>query len=138
MSFVDLKEEFDVNLINGDEFLKEIKELFCNLLLENYFIKIFSKFETLIHNLSSADKIADNNNEFMLNIQKFYYFYYVFYRMDDVFISFLNSNIDYLINENIQNIISQKSSYYLNQFIGCFLNRVGKEIKIFLMDPQSM
>jgi hypothetical protein len=54
--------------------------------------------------------------------------------MNEVFISFLNSNIPYLISENLQNLVQEKMIYYMNVFYKAYLNRIMKDVKILLIN----
>jgi hypothetical protein len=53
--------------------------------------------------------------------------------MNEVFVSFLNSNIPYLISEDIQITVEKRMEIYVNQFYNTFLNRMAKNTKILLM-----
>ena len=140
MSFNDLNEEFSkVNneldsefFSTSDPFIKELQNIFCDLLIENYFINIFAKLEHSLHSLS----MIESGNE-ILNVQKFYFFYYILYKMNDVFISFLNSNISYLISPTINKTIESKMEGFMNQFYACFFSRIGQEIKILLVNKDD-
>ncbi len=128
-SFVDLSEEFDSDwefLMTDDSILNEIKFSFSNSLMENYLENIFIKLDGVITKLYENSK-----DEF--EIQKFYFFYYILYKMKDVFLSFLNSNISYLISENLFEKVDSKLEFYMNQFYNCFLNHIAKDMKILLM-----
>lgn len=128
-SFVDLSEEFDSDwefLMSDDSILNEIKFSFSDSLMENYLENIFIKLDGVITKLYENSK-----DEF--EIQKFYFFYYILYKMKDVFLSFLNSNISYLISENLFDRVDSKLEFYMNQYYNCFLNHIAKDMKILLM-----
>ncbi len=128
-SFLDLYEEFDSDwqlLMADDLILEEIKISFSQSLIENYLEKIFLKLDGVITKLYENSK-----DEF--EIQKFYFFYYILYKIKDVFLSFLNSNISYLISENLFDTVDNKLEFYMNQFYNCFLNHIAKDVKILLM-----
>lgn len=132
-SFMDLSDEFESDwetLISDDEVMSEIKNSFSNSLLENYLDNIFLKLDSVIRRL-------DEDSKDIIEIQKFYFFYYILYKIKDVCLSFLNSNISYLITENLYDIINSKLEFYMNGFYNCFLNHVAKDVKILLMNKDA-
>jgi hypothetical protein len=143
LSFVDLNEEFgtrDINSEGGveiynrnDRFIIELQETYCNLLIDNYFIRIFSKLDHLLHSLST-DFLSGGEN---LNVQKFYFYYYILYQMDNVFISFLNSNVSFLTSTTICTIIEDRMKRYMNQFYSCYFNRITQELKILIVNKDD-
>jgi len=135
MSFVDLNEEFGETaeiLIKNDALISKLQNTFCDLLIECYFCNIFSKLDIVISSLNYNKGDTGVNN--LLNVQKFYYFYYILYKMNEVFLSFLNSNIPFLISYSIQETLEMRMEVYTNQFYNCFLNRIAKEIKMLLIN----
>ena len=115
-SFIDLSDEFESDweyLMSDDLILNEIKESFSHSLLENYLENIFTKLDMVITRLYESPKDV-------LEIQKFYIFYYILYKMKDVFLSFISSNISYLITENLYEKLETKLEFYMNQFYNCF------------------
>ncbi len=131
MSFVDINEEFSESLIQNDEILIEIKNIFSNQLKENYLMLIYQKLDHLFSNLND---INTNNTYSNILYQKFYFLFYILYKMNEVFNSFLNSNIPYLITEEIQSSLEEKISFYIGNFYKAFLSRVSKDVKIFMMN----
>jgi hypothetical protein len=121
MTYLDLTDEFDNDILNNDVVLKQMCDIFSHSILENYFSKIFSKIENVLINLTTCE------NE-QLNVHKFYFFYFIVFKMNDVFISFQNSNINFLINEDLYGKIVFRLESYMNQFYTIFLNKI-KEVK---------
>jgi hypothetical protein len=157
MSFIDLNEEFgnyqqdEENIINNkhtnthtihscifknDALLKELQESFSNLLAEKYFNLIFEKLDNVINILNSNINFSEKQAQqaLTLQVQKFYFFYYILHKMNEVFISFLNSNIPYLISESLQSLIQEKMIHYMNLFYKAFLDRIMKDVKILLIN----
>lgn len=151
MSFIDLNEEFsnyqeeeEENKINNthscifknDALLKELQESFSNLLAEKYFNLIFEKLDNVINILNSNINLSEKQAQqaLTLQVQKFYFFYYILHKMNEVFISFLNSNIPYLISESLQSLIQEKMIHYMNLFYKAFLDRIMKDVKILLIN----
>ena len=56
--------------------------------------------------------------------------------MKDVFLSFMSSNISYLITENLYETVETKLEFYMNQFYNCYLNHIAKDVKILLMNKE--
>jgi hypothetical protein len=149
MSFIDLNEEFLNNsenkeyevekienkLFKNDTLLLEIQQIFSGLLVENYFSPIFSKLENVFSLLSDANSVNMPNPN--LQVQKFYFYYYILYKMNEVFISFLSSNIPYLISDNLQITIQNKLNHFMNYFYKAFLNRIMKDVKIMLINKDT-
>ena len=88
-SFTDL---YDIFYIEDDEFfyspkdplITQLREVFANEIINNYFSNIFTKLDEVTDKLKNFTE----TNEKLL-IQKFFYFYYLLYKMNDVFISFI-------------------------------------------------
>jgi hypothetical protein len=133
MSFVEINEEYPESLLQNDKLLTEIKNIFSNLLSENYLSKIYLKLEPLLFcdNTNTGNLFSSNS---IISYQKFYFFFYILFKMNEVFNSFLNSNIPYLITEEIQFGLEEKISVYIGNFYKAFLSRVSKDVKIFFMN----
>lgn len=140
LCFVELNEEFineniKESFINDDEILLTLKEIFSNALNEVYLMKCYAKLDIVITNLNSNDVSIQLQEQF--NIQKFYFFFYIIYKMNEFFISFINSNVSFLISNDLQTSTETKLESYMNQFYNCFLNRITKEVKILLMNKED-
>lgn len=113
----------------NDDLISELQVVFSEAILDNYFMMIFSKLDNVLVTLQNSS----STNEVLL-VQKFYYFYYILYKMNDVFINFLNSNVSYLVSENLVTILSNKMEYFMNQFYSILLNRLSLKILLINKD----
>ncbi|MCQ2816015.1 MAG: hypothetical protein MJ252_02005 [archaeon] len=131
-SFLDIYDEFynenDINFFSSEDILiKELRAAFQEEIIKNYFDSIFSKLEQVLMTLNEGSSSKD-----MLLIQKFFYFYYIIYKLNDVFQSFQNSNVSYLVNDELIENLNEKLNSYMSSFYILFLNRTS--IKILLMN----
>ena len=134
-SFTDL---YDIFYIEDDEFfyspkdplITQLREVFANEIINNYFSNIFTKLDEVTDKLKNFTE----TNEKLL-IQKFFYFYYLLYKMNDVFISFINSNINYLVDSDLYTKIKDKMYTYLSSFYSIFINRMT--LKVLLLNKDD-
>lgn len=135
-SFTDLYDDFysenDEDFYSSnDKLITEIRAIFSGEIISNYFLMIFTKLEQVLSNL----KNFNSSNEKLL-IQKFFYFYYILYKMnDDVFISFINSQINYLVGTDLYIQINQKMSHFLGMFYSILLDRIS--LKVLLVNKDE-
>lgn len=101
-----------------DALITELRTIFSNEIIANYFLMIFTKIEQVLKDLSDST----STNEILL-IQKFYFLYYILYKMNDTFIYFLNSNVSYLVDTNLTRTLTEKMSNYMSSFYNIFLSR---------------
>lgn len=134
MSFVELTEDFESSLVQNDSLIKEIGSEFSKLLIENYLSKICEKIESVIYTINTINWEHLNSDTSILVIQKFYFFFFILYKKNDVFVSFLNSNISFLITAEIQIGVENNIENYLNLFYLSFLNKITKDVKFLLMN----
>lgn len=130
LCFVEINEDLflDKNLIKEDPLLKELQTIFSQALMENYIKNIFARIEEVI------EKLMTENNQLL--VQKFYFFYYILYKMNEVVVSFINSNIPFLINETIQIQIQENLNNFMNRFYNCFMHRIIKDLKMLIINKE--
>jgi hypothetical protein len=124
MSYVDLSDEFGDQLTVEDELLATLGDLFSKGLVEHYFKKLFVKIEAVLTSLTNAESEQ-------LNVFKFYFFFFIVYKMNDILITFRNSNIRFLLTDEIQ--IESVLERFMSQFFNIFLNKI-KDIKMLLVN----
>ena len=108
-SFTDLYIQFaftneDIDFYsNKDLLINEMQEIFKNEINSNYFIPIYNKIENLFYLLENNPKEKES-----LYIQLIYFYNYILYKMNEVFNTFINSNISYLIKRTLVISIREK------------------------------
>ena len=114
-SFIDCYEIFyneNENFYDKNDFiLNELNLIFSNEIIANYFFYVFENIQI------SLNEFKNNNNKNNENIQKFYFNFYVLIKMKNVFISFLNSNINFLFNDGIIFTLEGKIKNFYCDFI---------------------
>ena len=108
-SFTDLYIQFaftneDIDFYsNKDLLINEMQEIFKNEINTNYFIPIYNKIEDLFNLLENNPKEKES-----LYIQLIFFYNYILYKMNEVFNTFINSNISYLIKTTLVISIREK------------------------------
>jgi hypothetical protein len=125
LAYVDLTDEFGSIITQDDPVLSELGRVFSKGLIENYFVKIFNRLDQVLTNLT-------NGKSEQLNVFKFYFFYFIVYRMNDIVISFNNSNINYLLVDEMLNLDTQLDRY-MNNFYFIPLNKL-KDMNVLFMN----
>ena len=116
-SFIDCYEIFYDNNNNNfydknDFILNELNLIFSNEIIANYFFYVFENIQNSLIYFKNNNN--NNNNE---NIQKFYFNFYVLIKMKNVFVSFLNSNINFLFNDGIIFTLEGKIKNFFCDFV---------------------
>ena len=116
-SFIDCYEIFYDNNNNNfydknDFILNELNLIFSNEIIANYFFYVFENIQNSLIDFKNNNN--NNNNE---NIQKFYFNFYVLIKMKNVFVSFLNSNINFLFNDGIIFTLEGKIKNFFCDFV---------------------
>ena len=115
-SFIDCYEIFyneNENFYDKNDFiLNELNLIFSNEIIANYFFYVFENIQISLNEFKN-----NNNNKNNENIQKFYFNFYVLIKMKNVFISFLNSNINFLFNDGIIFTLEGKIKNFYCDFI---------------------
>ena len=134
-SFTDLYIQFaftndDYNFYsNKDLLIVEMQDIFEKEINNNYFIPIYDNIEKLFKSLDNPDI---NVTQRKLYIQLIYFNNYILYKMNDIFITFINSNISYLIKKTL---VSSNQKNIINN--NTKLLKIFKDslpIKIFLLN----
>lgn len=136
VSFTDLNDEFlpkggNEDFIIKDKLMMELQEIFFQQITDCYFIKIFSKLDHVLHTL-----VTETSGE-LLNVQKFFFFYYILYKMNDVFLSFINSSVSFLVSPNIYKVLEARMEGALRSFQNCFLHRITHDIKVLMINKDD-
>ena len=117
-SFIDCYEIFyneNENFYDKNDFiLNELNLIFSNEIIANYFFYVFENIQISLNEFKNNENNNKNYNE---NIQKFYFNFYVLIKMKNVFISFLNSNINFLFNDGIIFTLEGKIKNFYCDFI---------------------
>ena len=117
-SFIDCYEIFyneNENFYDKNDFiLNELNLIFSNEIIANYFFYVFENIQISLNEFKNNNNNNNKNNE---NIQKFYFNFYVLIKMKNVFISFLNSNINFLFNDGIIFTLEGKIKNFYCDFI---------------------
>ena len=117
-SFIDCYEIFyneNENFYDKNDFiLNELNLIFSNEIIANYFFYVFENIQICLNEFKNNNNNNNKNNE---NIQKFYFNFYVLIKMKNVFISFLNSNINFLFNDGIIFTLEGKIKNFYCDFI---------------------
>ena len=128
--FAFTNDDFNFYSVN-DLIIKEMQNIFEAEINSRYFTVIYNNVENLIKALKNQE-IKNTQNE-KLYIQQIYFNLYILYKMSDIFYTFINSNISYLIKKSLIYSINNKIIYINTELFKIFSDSFPSK-KIFLLN----
>ena len=128
--FAFTNDDFNFYSVN-DLIIKEMQDIFEVEINNKYFMTIYNNVENLINALKNQE-IKNTLNE-KLYIQQIYYNLYILYKMSDIFYTFINSNISYLIKKSLIDSIQNKIIYINTELFKIFSDSFPSK-KMFLLN----
>ena len=140
-SFTDLYIQFaftnddSIFYSNKDLLINEMQDIFKDEINNHYLIPIYNNIESIFKSLENSE-IKGTPKE-ILYIKLIYFNNYILYKMSDVFNTFINSNISYLIKKSLVNNIHEKIISNNTKFFKIYKESFSSKIFLLNLDNKD-